>query len=273
MDILTLDLKKVLVAGTFTAWLLTAPPLTLPAVYGYEVGQCLAPAHHEEVTETALKATICPANLKVVVLGAAGEANRGDLQGDDSYRHFKDKNLLKTLNYVEREKRKVLNFCATADVDQKSRVRALYHFGLILHTLQDFYSNSNYLELKLDELRKEHHALNSDSLYSIPLIDWNRFLSLLRNGNKTSIVVEGFDKADAGDPEARMTAGGITYLALAKELAVRETERQWLQLESLIKAKLQGSGAAVSVSLRNAGCPEQVVSDVLKGGENLVPEI
>ena len=267
------DLKKVLVVGSCITWLLTASLFPLPNAYGYEAGQCLAPSHHEEVTEQALKPTICPSNLKVIVLGAAGGANSGDLPGDDSYRHFKDKNLLKTLNYVEREKRKVLNFCATADVDQKSRVRALYHFGLILHTLQDFYSNSNYLELKLDEMRKEHQALTSDSLYNVPLIDWSSFLSLLRNGNKTNIVVEGFDKADVGDPEARLTVAGITYFALAKELAVRETERQWLQLQSLIKAKLQGTGSAVTVSLKSAGCPEQIVSDVLNSGENLVPEI
>jgi hypothetical protein len=122
-------------------------------------------------------------------------------------------------------------------------------------------------------MRKEHHAITSDNLYNIPLIDWSTFLSLLRNGNKTNIVVEGFDKADAGDPEARLTVGGITYFALAKELAVRETERQWRELESLIKAKLQGTGSAVTVSLKTAGCPEQIVSDVLKGGDNLVPEI
>jgi hypothetical protein len=273
MDILNPDLKKVLVAASFAVCLLTAPPFTLLSAYGYQAGQCLTPANHEEVTGQALKSTICPSNLKVVALGSAGEVDHDNIEGDDSYRHFKDKNLLKTLNYVEREKRKVLNFCTTADVDQKSRVRALYHFGLILHTLQDFYSNSNYLELKLDEMRKEHRALTSDSLYNMPLIDWRSFLSLLRNGNKTNIVVEGFDKADAGDPEARMTVSGITYFDLAKELATRETERQWLQLESLIKAKLQGTASAVTVSLKNAGCPDQIVSDVLKSGENLVPEI
>jgi hypothetical protein len=273
MDMFAADLKKVLVGASRLTGLLTALLLLSGPVYAFDAKEHLVPTVHEQVTTEALSRAVCQANLKVIALGSDGETASANTQVDDSYKHFKDKNLLKTLNYVEREKRKVLNFCATADVDQKNRVRALYHFGVILHTLQDFYSTSNYLELKLEEMKKAHHAPTSENLYNLPLIDWSTLLSLLRNGERTSIVVEGFDKSDADDPEAKLTVGGITYFALAKELAVRETERQWQQLESLIKAKLKGNGTAVTVSLKSAGCPEQLVSDVLKGGDNLVPEI
>lgn len=267
------ELKIVLLPIAYLCGPLVALWLGCCQVFAFDARQQPFVDVHDQIIKEALAGTICEPNLQVIALGAASEGASAGSPLSDDYRHFRDKSLLKTLNYIEREKRKVLNFCTTADVDQKSRIRALYHFGLILHTLQDFYSSSNYIELKLEQLRKQRRNLASEDLFNMPLVDWNSMLSLLRNGEKTNIVVEGFDKADPTSPEAKLTAGGVTYFALAKELAVRETERQWHQLASLIKASVQGNAVAVTISLEKAGCPEQVVSDVLKDGDNLVPEI
>jgi hypothetical protein len=261
-----------LISASPTKWLLTVALLLQAslalALDGKPQG---VEGEHEQIIKEALSGTVCEANLKVIVIGAQSQDQ--STFATDKYRHFEEPNLLKSLNFIEREKRKVLNFCAAADTDEKSRACALYHFGQILHTLQDFYSKSNYLELKLSQL---HHSTNSctkEELYGLPLADWSSLIALLRNGEKSNIVVEGVDKSDPASPESMRSISGLTYFAIARELAVRETERQWRQLESLVKARLQNNATAVIVSLKSAGCPQQVVSEMLGKAEELVPEL
>jgi hypothetical protein len=245
--------------------------LNCPMAMGFDARGGEVAKVHEQITKDALSSSICEANLKVILLGCDSQDIAS--AGADRYRHFQDANLLKTLNFVEREKRKVLNFCATADSDEKSRACALYHFGQILHTLQDFYSRSNYLELKLNEIHRAHHDPTKEELYGLPLVDWSTLITKLRNGERTNITVEEADKSNPTDPESLRNINGISYFSLARELAVRETERQWRQLESLIKARLQNNATAVTISLKTAGCPQQVVSEIMDRSDELVPEL
>jgi hypothetical protein len=228
----------------------------------------IAASVQTQVIEEALGNKFCKANLSLIVLGCASEEDAAAQQRLPGYRHFLDPDILKSINYMEREKLRILNLCIAADTDQTSRALALYHMGLLFRTAQEFYVRSNYLELKLTELEKSRHNLTTDELYGLELVDWNELTNLLRNGGKSNLAVSQLDKIDPNSEESKRTIGGVTYFALANELAFRETERQWQQLATFIKVRLPKSGTQVLIALQNAGVPEEIAADIMKQEEN-----
>lgn len=220
---------------------------------------------HEQLTQEALKGTICDANLKLIMKGVSAADVAGAEGAKDPRRHFKTGEITKCLALVDREKRKLLNFAHTADTDEKSRARVLYLFGQVLHTLQDFYSRSNYIELR------EHQF--KDDLYSMDLADWTE-LQQAESKIGTLLKFEGFDKSTPNSEEGKKLISGTNYYRVARELALRETQRQWNLMETLIRNKSEKRANEVIVGITQAPCSVKVANEILNDEKpDLVPDL
>ena len=49
-----------------------------------------------------------------------------------------------------------MNYAGDADANVKDRERALFHLGQAMHTTQDFYCRSNYVELEVAAAEAKH---------------------------------------------------------------------------------------------------------------------
>lgn len=220
---------------------------------------------HEQVTREALKGTICDANLNIVVKGSSAADVAGAEGAKDPRRHFKTGELIKCLNLVDREKRKLINYAQNADTDEKSRARALFLLGQAMHTLQDFYSRSNYIELKEQKFK--------DDPYNMTLADWTELLDT-ESKIGTGLKFEGFDKSMPTSDEGKKTLGGATYHKIARELALRETQRQWNLIETLIRNKAEKRGNDVITAITQSPCSVKVANEVLNGEKSdLIPDL
>ena len=213
---------------------------------------------HEQITRDALAGIFSEANLKVVV-----EANLAqDKPGSDGLaelrRHFSDEHMSSSLRYIEREKTRALNYASESDTDGQLRGQALTHFGELLHSTQDFYSRTNYLELMLAS------AANRNDPYAIPLVDWQKVpdgYPGLETFNAKKAETANFAKDSETSEGGRTTVGGkATYFKIARELAVRETQRQWTLFETMIRNRCGPRAAAVIAALRQAS-PEKLDPD------------
>jgi hypothetical protein len=221
--------------------------------------------------QDALGNKFCPGNLRIITAGADSEPEPGSGVAD-GYRHFQNEDVLKSLNFLEREKRKILNLCVNADTDQNSRVLALFHLGLLCHVSQDFYRSSNYVEIKAAELERIKKDLTSSDLYNLELVDWSGLIRLLRDGGHSSIHVKAFDKTDPNSEESLHKVAGVTYFDITRELCVRETERQWHQIESLIRSHFHTNSAAVLAALLNASVPDKLASEIINDKARAIEE-
>lgn len=211
---------------------------------------------HASVIKEGLAETICPANIEVIINGSKAQDSTVNDAKSEPQRHFETKNINRSYEYAKREQKKILNYAADADSNAESRTRALYHFGMMLHTLQDFYSNTNYLKLKVDELDRTTNS--GYDPYSIDLFDWARL-----NG-KDPAAVGGVElKAEAAAPKAKMLQPlkDTTYGKVARGLAIRETMRQWTFLENLLKNKYGERSSTILLALREASCIRKVPSE------------
>jgi hypothetical protein len=220
---------------------------------------------HEQIVSDALSGTICDANLKLIQKGVVAADKQGAESANDPRIHFKTGDVTKSLGYVDREKRKILNYAMNADTDEKTRARALFHFGQILHTLQDFYSRSNYIELKEDQYK--------DRPYEMDLPDWTDLLNQETNSG-TRLRFEGFDKSTPESDEGKKAVAGTTYFKIARALAERETQRQWNLMEALIRNKAGGRANDVITALSQKPCDPKTTDDITGDTKPaLVPDI
>ncbi len=220
---------------------------------------------HESITQEALNGTICDANLKLVLKGSSAADIAGAEGAKDPRRHFKTGELTKCLALVDREKRKILNYAQNADTDEKSRARVLFLLGEVLHTLQDFYSRSNYIELKEDQCKND--------LFSMDLADWTA-LQETESKIGTLLKFEGFDKSTAVQDEGKKSVGSTTYFKVARELAIRETQRQWNLIETLIRNKADKRGSEIITAITQAPCSVKVANEILNDEKpDLVPDL
>lgn len=222
---------------------------------------------HEQIVKEALYDTVCDANLKIIAQGCVAQDKKGSEAASDSQRHFADGNIVKSLAYVDREKRKLLNYAQSADTDERARARVLHHFGLMIHPLQDFYSQSNYLELKVQEN-------GGKDPYDIELADWTVIQAQAQRGS-CNLSFKGVDKSTPSTEEGQKKIGDSTYFKVARGLAIRETQRQWNLLEAMLRNRIGSSrSAAVISALKKSTCSTKVANEVLNDEKpDLVPEI
>lgn len=239
--------------------------LSLCTPQAFAFGSDSAGNLHEQITQEALSGTICDANLKLIQKGAIAADKQGTEKANDPRIHFKTGDVTKSLGYVDREKRKILNYAMNADTDDKTRARALFHFGQFLHTLQDFYSRSNYIELKEGQYK--------DRPYEIDLPDWTDLLAQETNSG-TRLRFEGFDKSTPDSEEGKKSVAGTTYFRIARTLAERETQRQWNLMEALIRNKAGARANDVITALTQKTCDAKIADEITGDSKPaLVPDI
>lgn len=204
---------------------------------------------HGQITHDALAGTLAPASLKAVI--DADDSQDTSAEGlQDKRRHFDGSNMPGAVAYVNREKNRAIEMAAEADTDAESRADALRHFGLMLHCMQDFYLRSNYVEMHLADPQ------NRESPYDMPLADWSKLpsgytrLAAAQQGHGE----DGFNKENPESAAGKtIVSGKVTQFAVARELAVRETQRQWNLFEALVRSRCGSRSAAVLSALRQSG--------------------
>lgn len=215
---------------------------------------------HERIVADALGGTFSEGNLKIIQKACASQDRPGGAGADEARRHFATSKMTQSLAYIDREKKKALNFANDADTSESDRMRALYYFGLMLHTCQDFYSRSNYLETKLTEVKKG----NTVDPYNIDLVDWSKVS--LEGSPITSGPDPSLDKTTPETEQGKKKLNGATLFKAAKELAVRETERQWNMFEALVRNRYQGRANAILTAMKKQNCDQKFDIEKIEQG-------
>jgi len=158
-----------------------------------------------------------------------------------------------SLSFVEREQKLILNYAGDADSDPRNRYRCLKHLGALLRAAQDFYSHSKYLELEAERLKRKKDKPFDP--YQIELVDWSKLNDpeyKALDGNRLDDGARPMETEEEGSA----SIGATTYYKAARELAVRETARQWDSLCVLIKRKYKDKSITILTALREASAPE-----------------
>lgn len=205
---------------------------------------------HEEITREALTGILSETNLKVVIDANLAQDKSGSPGLAELRRHFGDEHITSTLRFVEREKTRALNYACEADTDGQLRGQALAHFGELLHSVQDFYSRSNYLELMFNNSNYRNDP------YSVPLVDWQKVpdgypgLETFRAAkSETASFVKDTGTTEGGK---KVVSGKVTHFQVARDLAIRESQRQWNLFETMIRNRCGERAAAVIAALKQA---------------------
>lgn len=216
---------------------------------------------HNEITSEALKSILSEANLKIIIDANIAQDRPGSEGASELRRHFGEERFVSSLGYIDREKKRALNYASESDTDPEQRGRALVHFGEMLHCVQDFYSRTNYLELMLS-----NESYRNDP-YNIPLVDWVKvpdgypglmsFSVRTGNADQRAAIVKDSMECDEGK---KIIVARISYFQAAKDLAVRETQRQWNSFETMIHNRCGDRAAAIIAALKQAS-PEVKVSE------------
>lgn len=236
-----------------TAQILSAALFVYPAVYAMDTGSSQVNVHGS-ITHDALQGTLSEENLKLMMAADDSQDAAGS-EGTtlpEKRRHFDAGAIPGSILYINREKNRALNLAAEADKDPLARLDALRHFGLMLHAVQDFYLRSNYVEMQLAD------EANKNDPYGISLVDWNRVgptypgLTAAKYGFGEDILDKESGTAGGGKT---VVNGKTTYHTVARELAVRETQRQWNLFETLVRSRCGNRAPSVLAALRQASTP------------------
>ena len=200
------------------------------------------------IIEEALNGMVCPRNIDVIVEGAYYQSHRLNGKEKKPERHFESATLDHSFRYIKAERKKVLNAAREAGPDSEMRTRALFHFGMMLHTVNAFYQNTDFLEKETKKLADS--GSNSFDPYEMELIDWSE------------AEKAGYKKLSKEERDKRATKQiqNSTYGKVARGLAIREAARQWDYLEGLLRTRYPQDADTIVAALKSAGC------------DNLVPE-
>jgi hypothetical protein len=211
-------------------------------------GYCFDPSKgdkgdaHEDIVKQALYDALAPGNLAFLQKAVFFQS-----QQDDPRRHFAQGNLEKSKAYIDRESKVAINYASDADANEKSRARALMHLGFLMHTAQDFYCRTNYIERKLDSLK------NGEMFdpYTYDLVDWTKL-----DVYQGLVASPEFDKCSPTSTEGAKKSGSMTYYQIARALAIRETQRQWDLFEALVRRRYAAHASAIITAFKQASCPD-----------------
>jgi hypothetical protein len=102
-------------------------------------------AVHEEMTREALGMRVSPRALQVMIAANLKQDSWSGLLGHDEY-HFDNNAFDKSYAYINEQRGFVL-----ASLLSPAVLSAWIAFGRLLHSVQDFYSHTNYISLWLNE--------------------------------------------------------------------------------------------------------------------------
>jgi len=204
---------------------------------------------HGTIVKDALSATLNQSNLALVIKSLDEEAKDAAMAAD---KLFAGNSLKSGVFFVDREQKKILDYASDADTSPGSRYRCLKHLGQLLLVAQDFYSRTNYLEIQAAKLTAKSGPESFDP-YNIELVDWNKLNTALRANQP--LAYGSASQAKETAEEGKSALGDTTYYKAARELAVRETLRQWQILETLIKQRYREKAVTILAALKEASCP------------------
>lgn len=204
---------------------------------------------HGNIINEALASTISAGNLKLVIQSCD--------QAEDADMLFNKNSFKRSLAYIEREQKKILNAAFEADSSPAARYRTLKHFGIMLRAVQDFYSNSNYVEHEVAK-RTNKLGVNRFDPYTIELVEWSKVPMLMQSEQPLTAAEVKKNNSAAGQEKI----GQATYYKVARELALRETARQWDVLATLLKNRYQGKSLTIITALKQASVPEKEPEEI-----------
>jgi hypothetical protein len=111
--------------------------------------------YHKSITRKALKGYFSPGALNEIVAGNLTLDNLRGLFGHDEY-HFDNNALEKSYAYIEEQRALVYD-----SLRKGAPPAARAAFGRLIHTAQDFYANSNYVDLWLAQFSRRE-AVNGN---------------------------------------------------------------------------------------------------------------
>ncbi|MBS2007734.1 MAG: hypothetical protein JST01_11880 [Cyanobacteria bacterium SZAS TMP-1] len=204
---------------------------------------------HGKIVREALSSTLNSTNLDLIIKSLEAQA-RDKAEGESKL--FGGPSLKNVVLFVDREQKKVLNYAADADVSPASRYHCLKHFGELLFAVQDFYSRSNYVEVESEKMAGKFGKGAFDP-YSIDLVDWNK-LNVAQKQNGFIPYGPASQPKESAD-QGKVALANSTYFKTARELAVRDTSRQWEIIETLIKNRYHDRSVTILAALKQASVP------------------
>jgi hypothetical protein len=99
--------------------------------------------YHEDITRQALSAHFNPPALEAIVRANLGQDDLGGQFGHDEF-HFDNSAFERTYAYIEEQRALVRSALSAGDAPT-----AWVAFGRLIHSAQDFYAHSNYVDLWL----------------------------------------------------------------------------------------------------------------------------
>lgn len=200
----------------------------------------------------------------------------------DPARHFTDDQVRGGLEFVRSTREKVVEEAAAAPRDYAAWRRALFHVGGLLHAVQDFYAHSNYVEIKLargeplelvdwdnlpeglttayflattvppSELEDPGHY---EEVFGREFADMKglRDEEAVRYAatRRVAFTHSQLGKDSPEEPHASRRFRGTTLFDAARNLAVKETRRQWAWLRQALQERHGDRAEAILASLQD----------------------
>lgn len=205
---------------------------------------------HGQIMRESLSNKVCQRNLDFMTFAC-------DQTTPEVGQNFFEKGRLKSsLAYVEKEQKIILNYAGQADINARTRYRTLVHLGKLMRACQDFYGQSNYLDLQSEKLKARLGP--SFDPYQIDLVDWGKLTDPAYLRTAKASLDEG-GKLKESEESGREKLGQGTYFKAAKDLATRETIRQWDMMLALIRNRYPKRSASIITALREV--PAEVAKD------------
>jgi hypothetical protein len=202
-----------------------------------------------------LTGTICNGNLEIVKMACS--VAHSDGEGKDWSDDASEAGVSRLFMYVDRQTKKILNLAGSADTSPDERAKALYHLGLVVRGMEEFYLKSNYLEQKI----QESDTPKSLDPYNIEPINWTRIGKDQKSILNSGLRFGDFDKSSPKTTEGAKKIEAATYFSMAKELAFKETQRQWNTIERLIRVRYPQKATEIVIALKNASCDKNFKPD------------
>jgi hypothetical protein len=106
-------------------------------------------AIHEAITGEAIGSEVSHGAFRIIDAAATTQDVPGTAAFEDPARHFVDGSLGPPIRHAQATWRRAKAFARDADRRRNMRDRALEQMGFYFHTIQDFYSHANYIEMAL----------------------------------------------------------------------------------------------------------------------------
>lgn len=180
--------------------------------------------YHAEITSKAASGVLSNEQITFVVRANMSQ----DIRQFESYVHFDNCAFLEGANHIRDEWKKI-----EAEDDRLSQ-EALMAFGRLLHTAQDFYAHSNWIELYLE---RELIPLWDFQVETLPagIVSGTWAIGFPKNCGSGAPSHDELNKDKPDSPESKKVVEsgphqGKTYFILAWDAALQESRKQLTRL-------------------------------------------